>query len=72
LEAAHADCFLEQHPACVLFIRNQFIDRFPVPFGLSAGRGNALLLQRSGDIAQAVAAEVAVEDPANNGGLVGC
>ena len=37
LSYTSADRFLEQHPSCVFFIGQQFVECLPVPFGLASG-----------------------------------
>lgn len=70
LSTTSADGFLEQHPACILFVRQQFIESLSIPFGLTCGRGDALFLQPSGNLAETVTVEVAVKDPADDGSLL--
>lgn len=66
-ETANTDGFLKQYPASIFLVGQQFIKSLPVPLGLACRGRNALLLQPSGNLAQAAAAEVAVENPTDNG-----
>lgn len=69
LRRSGADCLLEQHTTCVLFIGKQFIDCFSVPFEL-AGRGeDSLFLQASGYLAETVTIQVSLEDPTDGFGF---
>ena len=43
LNSASADRFLEQHPPCIFFIGEQFVDGFPIPSGLASGGGDPCL-----------------------------
>lgn len=70
LRAIYTDRFLGQYSARILFVGQQFIKSFPAPLGFSCGRQDALLLQPSGNLAQAVTAEVAVENLTDNGYLI--
>ena len=70
LGTTSADGFLEQHPACILFVRQQFIESLSIPLGLTCGREDALFLQPSGNLAETVTVEVAVKDPADDGSLI--
>lgn len=70
LGTTSADGFLEQHPACILFVRQQFIESLSIPLGLTCGRGDALFLQPSGNLAEIVTVEVTVKDPADDGSLI--
>ncbi len=45
LGSAGAERFLEQNPACVLFIGENLVNRFTVPFRPTSGRGDTLFLQ---------------------------
>lgn len=66
----HADGSLEQYPPRILFVGNQFVERFPIPLWLTRGRGDVLLLQPSSNLAQAVTTEVALENLADDSGLI--
>ena len=43
LNCASADCLLEQYPPSIFFVREQFVDCFPIPFGPASGGGDTLL-----------------------------
>ena len=64
LNRASADCLLEQYPSGIFLIGKQFVDSFPVPFGLSSGRGNTLLLQPSSNLPKAVTSKIPFKYPA--------
>lgn len=70
LRSTCTDSFLEQHPACILFVRQQFIESFPVPFGFACEGENAFRFQCRSDCSQAVAMEVTLKNPADNSGLI--
>lgn len=48
-----ANRFLKQYPASVFFIGEQFVDCFPVPFGLTCQGWDALPLQAKSDFPKA-------------------
>jgi len=62
---------LGQHPSCVFFIGQQLVECLPVPFVFFSWGGDDLPFQTIGNLSQTVTAEVTVEDPTDNGGLIG-
>ena len=61
LNCASADCFLEQYSPGIFFIREQFIDSFPVPFGSACPGWDVSLLQTRSDFSKAVASQVSLK-----------
>lgn len=70
LDSAGADRFLEQHSPSIFFIGEQFVDCFPIPFGLASGGRNTLLFQPGSNFPQTVTSKIPFKYPTHHLGFV--
>ena len=70
LNCSSADGFLKQHPFGVFFIGEQFVNRFPVPFGPAGGGGDALPFQPGSNFPQTITGKIPFKYPAHYFGFV--
>ena len=71
LESTGADCFLEQHPSSIFFIRRQLVNRLLVPAGSACWRWNTLPFQSGSNLSQAVTGKMPFKYPAHHLSLIG-
>ena len=63
LNSASADRFLEQHSPSIFFVREQFVDGFPIPSGPAGGGRDVLSFQTSSNFSKAITSKTLLKYP---------